>query len=340
MLFRSTYTSGLIVALLRWLRAMRCSVVLMSATLPAARKGEFLTAWSAQPRLSNPPHYPRITVATRDGVVAETFACRTQTPIRVVSVAESLDAIVQCALAAVAAGGCGAVIVNTVQRAQDLYVKLKSGIPADTEVLLFHARYPADERSDREQAVIARFGRHGSRPENALLIATQVVEQSLDIDFDFLITDLAPVDLLLQRAGRLHRHERCRPAAHEVPILTVAGFDVNSLPELRETKWRYVYDAYILYRTWIFVAHESVWKLPDDIDRLVQAVYSDTPLPEDLSEEIGKEIDAAWCESVIEHQNQQRLALNAAIDATDALQNAYLMKPRGNEDGKIGRAHV
>lgn len=328
-----TYTSVLIEALLRWLRAMGCSVVLMSATLPAKRRDALLAAWGIDSARSQDTPYPRITLATSARIVSETFACRALAPIHVAAIAEDLDSIAQCTLAATAAGGCGAVIVNTVQRAQDLYVRLKSCVGADTELMLFHARYPADERGARERAVLDRFGKDVPRPRSALLIATQVVEQSLDIDFDFLVTDLAPVDLLLQRAGRLHRHERHRPTAHRTPVLTVAGLIADRLPELHETKWKYVYDAYVLYRTWLLVVHEPIWNLPTDIDRLVQDVYGDISLPDDLADEVRKRIDDAWGESLATHQQQNRQAINAAIDATDAPQNAYLLKPRGSEEG-------
>src|SRR5690606_20181241 len=99
-----------------------------------------------------------------------------------------------------------AVIVNTVDRAQALYQSIKEIFPGDVELVLFHARYPADQRSEIEKKVLSSFGSECIRPSCALLIATQVAEQSLDIDFDFMVTDLAPMDLILQRAGRLHRH--------------------------------------------------------------------------------------------------------------------------------------
>ncbi len=250
-----TYTAGLIEALLSWLKTMNCSVVLMSATLPEKRRAAFLKAWGAEqvPEMA----YPRVLVAGRDGVAGEHVPSRPLAPIAVSALPDDLETIAVAALQQLSGDGCGVVIVNTVQRAQALYSRLKNEIDKGTDLLLFHARYPADERSEREQLVLEKFGGGETvhRPGRALLVATQVVEQSLDIDFDFMITDLAPVDLLLQRAGRLHRHERKRPRQHTKPQLMVAGFQHDRMPELKQTAWGFVYDPYVLYRTWAIAGH-------------------------------------------------------------------------------------
>lgn len=325
-----TYTSGLIEALLRWLKAMNCSVVLMSATLPERRRAEFLRAWDA---VEEPPiTYPRLLLASGGQIVGEPVSCRALAPIEVSGIGEELSAIAEAALRKLAGGGCGLVILNTVQRAQELYGLMHT--QTDAELLLFHARYPADERREREKTVIEKFGRRGVRPVRALLIATQVVEQSLDIDFDFMISDLAPVDLLLQRAGRLHRHERERPEAHRIPRLIVAGFRQDRLPELIETAWGFVYDPYVLYRTWAIAGPEILWQLPGDIDRLVQAVYSSDPFVAEDREEYLKPLDLALGKHLAMVQEQRQHARNVVLDAESDLANAYLTKPRANEAGE------
>lgn len=331
-----TYTSGLIAALLRWLKALNCSVVLMSATLPRKRRAELLAAWDVAESDAPEFDYPRLLVTYGGKIDGDTVAARPLSPIEVHGITESPEVLGAHALTQLASGGCGAIVVNTVDRAQQLYRLLKEQVPADCPLMLFHARYPADERSLREQNVLACFGRDGTRPERALLIATQVVEQSLDIDFDFLISDLAPIDLLLQRAGRLHRHERSRPHAHYTARLTVAGLIAGRYPDLKETAWQYVYDPYILGRTWALAAHESVWQLPQDIDRLVQRVYDDDiPLPDDLAAADRKRIDeTAYGEHRAKVQQQFLYAMHAAIDADAEPHNAYADKPRGNEEGE------
>ncbi len=332
-----TYTSGLIVSLLRWLRKLGCSVVLMSATLPGRARRELLEAWDAEHRQLPMPPYPRMLAASDAGVRGETFTCRPLAPIRVSGIGESLDDIASYALRCMREGGCGAIVVNTVNRAQKLYTLLAGqGVTS----ILFHARFPADERSARATEVLEKFGApkgSGKRPRKALLIATQVAEQSLDVDFDFIISDLAPMDLLLQRAGRLHRHERPRPEAHQEARLTVAGLLPERLPETKETKWEFVYDSYILLRTWAWLARESVLSLPEDIDRLVQLIYDGHELPDGLNESTLHRIDLAYGKHRAEQQTACQLAHNATIHVQSEPQAAYADKPQGHEEGENGR---
>ena len=332
-----TYTSGLIEALLRWLKAMGSSVVLMSATLPAPRRDALLSAWGvavdAVPELS----YPRLLLADDRGLQGGTCASRPLPPIHLQAVLEDIDSLVAKACELVQQGGCGALIVNTVDRAQSLYLKLKAQVGDDVSLLLFHARFPADQRSQQEQAVLERFGQGGERPAKTLLIATQVAEQSLDIDFDFMFTDLAPVDLILQRAGRLHRHQRERPEAHRQATLYVAGLAVDALPDLKNTAWEYVYEPYILGRTWALLSREQELHLPQDIDRLVQAVYDSEDLPADIAEADRAFIeDEAYGSHLGKRQTERMMARNVAVDPQAEPQNAYTQKNRGYEEGEEG----
>jgi CRISPR-associated endonuclease/helicase Cas3 len=333
-----TYTSGLIESLLRWLKALDCSVVLMTATLPEKLRNALLQAWGVNARNIPELAYPRLLMADGHGVRGSAFPSREMPDVRLVAIGDEQDeeSLAWCALECLKWDGCGAVIVNTVKRAQEVYRQVKAQAGGEVLLILFHARFPADERSAREGAVLKVFGKDGERPRKALLIATQVAEQSLDIDFDFLITDLAPVDLVLQRAGRLHRHQRVRPAAHSKASLFVAGLLPDRLPELKKTSWEYVYDPYILGRTWALLSREDVLQFPADIDRLVQAVYDDHhPLPSDLPEDAVTFIEnKAYGAHLGRLLTERQLAMNAAIDPAAEPQNAYLEKPRGSEEGE------
>ena len=329
-----TYTSSLIESLLRWLKAMNCSVVLMSATLPDSRRTRYLRSWGAEQE--SECEYPRILMTCGRQTLVEHIPCRPLDPIQIIGIGEALETVRDVALESLAGGGCGVVILNTVQRAQELYCLLQDKLDSKTELLLFHARYPADERGERERRILRYFGHcaDSRRPERTLLIATQVVEQSLDVDFDFMITDLAPVDLLLQRAGRLHRHLRPRPTGHHEPRLIVAGFQRDREPDLINTAWGFVYDPYVLYRTWGIAGKEAVWRLPQDIDRLVQAVYGGEPFEEEAREDFVKKLDRALGEHLAETQKQRQQSINVSLDAASEPQNAYTNKPRVNEEGE------
>ncbi|MDR0701765.1 MAG: CRISPR-associated helicase Cas3' [Azoarcus sp.] len=331
-----TYTSGLIAMLLRWLKALGCSVVLMSATLPRARRDELLAAWGV--KRGNIPElpYPRLMLADNTSVRGEHFEARPLADIHLTGLDESLESMADKAIELLTDGGCGAVIVNTVDRAQKLYLMLRERLGEAENLLLFHARFPADERAEHERRVLNAFGADGARPERALLVATQVVEQSLDLDFDFMLSDLAPIDLLLQRAGRLHRHARKRPAVHGKACLYVAGLQAGRVPELKETAWGFVYDAYILGRTWALLCQECVLHLPEDIDRLVQAVYDvDAPLPDELDETAFQFIEIeSYGEYRGKVKKERQEATNIAIDLDAEPQNAYAGKPRGHEEGE------
>lgn len=332
-----TYTEGLIEALLRWLKGLGCSVILMSATLPTKRRDELLKAWRVDPAVLPDLAYPRLVLADDRGLRwDDKIASRMMEPVRLAGCGTTPEELLCVALEALTHGGCGAIIVNTVERAQQLYTLLKAQAPEDLTLLLFHARFPADERAQREAAVLSTFGKEGIRPSRALLVATQVVEQSLDIDFDFLLSDLAPVDLLLQRVGRLHRHQRShRPESHLQPMLTVAGLLPGSLPDLATTRWRFVYDPYLLAMTWVRLLGETNLQLPMDIDRLVQAVYGDGELPATVDEALRQYIEeVSYATHLATLQHQRQLARNIAISADADPGSAYSNKPRGHEEGE------
>lgn len=337
-----TYTSGLIDVLLRWLKALNCSVVLMSATLPRQRRQQLLKAWGCDAP-EHEPAYPRLMLADAQQVHGTHVAARPLAPIQLASLSSDLNDMVDSAMAQLQGSGCGALIVNTVSRAQALYRRLQLALAergwGDVALLLFHARFPADERQALETQVLDRFGSQGQRPVRALLVATQVAEQSLDIDFDFMFTDLAPVDLLLQRAGRLHRHGgRQRPASHAQATLWVAGLHPQTLPDFKGTAWGFVYSPYILGRTWALLSRESVLHLPQDIDRLVQAVYdNEHELPIDLDPAARDFIEVtAFGEACAENKAAAIRAANIVIDP-DASLAIYDGKPRGHEADELGQ---
>lgn len=314
-----TYTGSLIERLVAWLRALGSSVILMSATLPSATRTRLVSAWGATGPAPAAP-YPRLTIVASGQTTATSFQARPLKPVRIERLSQADDAVVSKALDLVRQGGCVAVVVNTVDRAQRLFRAL-DGDPS-VPVHLFHARYPVEERRAREETVLELFGTdptdparpNARRPERVILIGTQVIEQSLDLDFDAMITDLAPVDLLLQRAGRLHRHTLNdeRRHTHTQPALFIAGLEPATVPDLVTNHWARIYDEFVLLKTWIVLeAHLSdrgQLELPHDVDLLVQRVYDDD-IPRDLHADLRARLEQA----------RAKLAKGDLADTLDAI---------------------
>ena len=222
------YMYGLLEEVVRQQRAAGGSAILLSATLSAALRKQLLNAWgdNHDPTDEMVP-YPLVTWTAGVNPVALCLDKERQPsafPVRVELVATSDmlpdDVLMGRIVAAAEAGAQVAVVCNLVDDAQRLTRRLRTRteLPVD----LFHARFCFMHRQEKEQDAKERFGPIGSRDKGRILVATQVIEQSLDLDFDWLITQLCPVDLLFQRMGRMHRHNRPnRPQGFEQPFCTV-----------------------------------------------------------------------------------------------------------------------
>lgn len=319
------YTGTLLVHLLRWLVALGSSVVLLSATLSPSIRRKLAAVVDADLPVQE-AEYPRLSVFRPGAVEQKHFEAdpaRRRT-LRLQAIPADLPNIRSGMEEHLAGGGMGLVLVNTVQRAQDLYRLFPEGEPLEregervgkrlsdgTEVFLFHARFPAERRQKREDHALEAFGESGSRTGREILIATQVAEQSLDLDFDLIATDLAPIDLVLQRAGRLWRHARkVRPVSE--PILLVAGLAGDAPPSFgKPLWWGAVYREDILLRTWSLLrdGQRQDLTLPDEIDVLVQAVYEEqVDVPESLRERLEKALLAEEGEAIA-HTGQAHQAI-------------------------------
>jgi len=298
-----TYMSALLERLLEWLAALKAPVVVLSATLPRAKSRRLLEAYARGLGVTEPapfpPHsYPRIawlspTQSGRVHVEPSPVARRTVS-FRWLRSGDGSDpdgVLATLLLERLANGGCAAIVCNSVRRAQGVYRHLRQAF-ADLAVAgrdapdldLLHARYPFEARQMRERRSLERFGPDDAqRPRKAaVLVATQVVEQSLDLDFDVMITDFTPIDLLLQRAGRLQRHRRVRPAGLEEPVLHILA------PEIADGAPRFagadaeIYDRHVLLRTWLALRGRESLRVPDDVEDVIEAVYSeDAGSPDD-----------------------------------------------------------
>jgi CRISPR-associated helicase Cas3/CRISPR-associated endonuclease Cas3-HD len=288
------YMSAILGLVLRWLGAARIPVILLSATLATRQRQSLLAAYAGTEITENPraDGYPRLSWVTapaerrqrRNDASDCAVMTRTQaaTADRRASVAVTMiderdgGTIPELATELVSGGGCALMVRNTVRRAQDTYRELrKTRDPA--EVMLIHARFTVADRRAREERLVGMFGKSGQRPERShITVGTQVLEQSLDCDWDVLLTDLAPVDLLLQRLGRVHRHNRpegCR-GRMTVPRLYVAGRDaVPGAPPRLPPGSSLVYTDHLLWRTEAVLTGRAQLEIPQDIPELIDLVY-------------------------------------------------------------------
>jgi len=314
-----TYMSELFLRLLRWLRAMGASVIILSATLPERTRRTMIASWLGKPDIHLADgDYPRFTLAA--GAEARAFSIP-QPPSRTIQMAwldDDSEALTSTLAEQLKEGGCAAVICNTVKRAQELYGVLKQArLVDDDNLILFHARTPFVWRKGIEGRILKAFGTPGAdgssphRPHKAIVVATQVIEQSLDLDFDLMITELAPIDLIIQRLGRLHRHQRSyRPAPLAVPrafILRPRGEPAH--PDFGLSQ--HVYAEYLLWQTWLTLQERSQLTIPDDTLSLIDAVYGDFQ-PQDLPAEVRDALEQVH-DAMIQaftadrHQARQRL---------------------------------
>lgn len=294
-----SYMSGLLEILLKFQAGLGGSVILLSATLGRAQRRKLVNAYArglgasapllkstAYPLLTRFPANPfehEIPLATRPEVAREVR-------VELLHDEESAFAVL---LQAARAGRCACWVRNTVFDAIAAWKHLKALPELQGRVILFHARFAQCDRQILEDQVLARFSRHSTMPRGGwIVIATQVVEQSLDLDFDLMVSDLAPIDLLIQRAGRIHRHcrdidgnllpdgqadRRGGPTLH---ILTPAPLDAPA------ADW---FSAFFPKAGKVYPHHGELWRsarlfrpgarrgwtMPTDARELIESVFGD-----------------------------------------------------------------
>ncbi|MGQ9502990.1 MAG: CRISPR-associated helicase Cas3' [Anaerolineae bacterium] len=304
------YMTCVVERLLSWLSVLGSSVILLSATLPIHQRNQLARAYGCELRqleaLGNA--YPSIYIGNRCKGYAVPIAAsipERRIALEWLHLRDQEDTVAKARhlLQLVSEGGCACWITNTVARAQHIFRALTSLAPKDVHCTLLHAQYPLEERQQREQEIARQYGKEGERPQRGIVVGTQVLEQSLDLDFDVMVSDLAPIDLILQRAGRLHRHTRSRPAAHPQPKMYLnAPLATPDDPDLETDK--HIYAEYYMIRTWQLLRACPSITLPQDYRPLIEAVYGG----EEIRHEEGARLAEAWEEL----QKYQQLAVGEA----------------------------
>ncbi|WP_404829303.1 CRISPR-associated helicase Cas3' [Epidermidibacterium keratini] len=312
------YMRQFLVALLKWLGRYGASVVLMSATLPMAQRQEFCAAYAdglgaPPPKVSNNA-YPLVTATSTAGTTEHPVeSSESERIIQVRQIRDEMDDLTNAIADRLTDGGCIAVVRNTVGRAQSAALAIQSALP-EAEVILVHSRFLASERLRREAALRTRLGPgDDDRPRTLIVVGTQVLEQSLDVDFDLMFSDIAPIDLLIQRIGRLHRHQRsARPLKLAEPqlILTgITGIDAAGVPAF-DRGIQAVYQLAPLLRSYLLlglsVNADRDLRLPTENRSLIEAAYGDIDAPDNAWREALDAADSKWKKTLDELRDRAR----------------------------------
>lgn len=278
------YMSQYLYRAVTWMGVYNVPVIIISATLPKQKRRELIEAYVHGKGLDikkdteypdgniDVEDYPLITYNDGNAIRQyRDFSASENKSVRIVRFDEG--ELLKLLKKFMHHDGITGIIVNTVKKAQELAKQCVERF-GDDAVELLHSGYIATERVKKEAQLLNMIGKGANRPPKKIIIGTQVIEQSLDIDFDVLISELAPMDLLIQRIGRLHRHNIARPNMHKEPVAYVIGtnyelnFDKGSAA---------VYSPYILAKTQSYLP--DTINLPGDISHIVQKVYgADEPL--------------------------------------------------------------
>ena len=278
-----SYMHTLLCTLLRFHAALGGSAILLSATLPIKQRQELVNSFSegleGKKHKLNDNSYPLITHSTANYLSETPLAIREGTRRKVtVKFIEDISAVQTSLVDAAENGGCACWIRNTVDDAVDAYNSLSTKLCSEN-VLLFHALFAMGDRQRIEKKVLDTFGKKSDNAtrKGKILVATQVVEQSLDLDFDYMVSDLAPMDLIIQRAGRLHRHSRKERSGTAIlriyaPLLTDNPTE-NWYKDVF-SKASYVYPSHgQLWLTARLLSEHGELVMPDDARNFIESVF-------------------------------------------------------------------
>lgn len=319
------YTSQLLDRLVHWCAILGSPVVILSATLNSKQRKNLLNSYAKGLGLEEPElpiaDYPRLTVFPMQGkaVISLLF---TQDKLSEINLKKEIKIhwIDESEISSLVGKGATAIIRSTVRRCQTTADKY-------SDAAVFHSRFTQEHRLEREAYCLEKYGEPKTREDPvrppSLLVATQVIEQSLNVDFDILISDLCPIDLLIQRLGRLWRFDReNRCVLERVIYLIRPKFDESGLPKFgddvegRMVKKNYnpgVYDRHALLRTWYLLCDRDgdrqTITLPHNTDYLIKQVYD---LEQEPSISLTEEQCQDWDSSLENYKNWQDLIQHKA----------------------------
>ncbi|WP_084644830.1 CRISPR-associated helicase/endonuclease Cas3 [Oceanobacter kriegii] len=297
------YQLQLLATLLKLHKHQGGHAVLLTATLSFAARERLCRVWAGladkwESANELPPKQDWLTqkhsqkdfpLATRlevgESIVEQPLESRAEVSRSVVvEFVHDYQKIIEQVVDAAEAGDAVAWVRNTVGDAQQAYddILKKLGSSATDSVLLFHSRFTLQDRKAIEGKVLDWIGKESTPAIRAgkIIICTQVFQESLDADADLMVSDLCPIDDLIQRAGRLHRHARERPNTQS-PLLLVNAPEWSEAPAVnwlaesfRGTAAVYKSPAQ-LWKAMKVLREGSGYSMPGDARKLIESVYGD-----------------------------------------------------------------
>lgn len=348
------FTGTLIRRLIQELQQLGCTIIILSATLLPKIRNNLIGIDSENLQAGG---YPLITGKCSEGTQVYPQEAKPEPRPMVSRLFKKYHTLLKDAMDAARKGARVLWVCNTVNNAQKVFSELQQDI--GYEIGLLHSRFPHFMRQEQEEYWMERLGKNDKHKNGCILVSTQIVEQSVDIDSDILISELAPIDMLLQRMGRLWRHLDHRPASkrpvaspevwileEELPLPDLKKANRNRLLEILGVKAK-VYPAYILLKTYETLHDFENINLAGkngntDIRKLLQLTYSNSyedPEPwEDLHNDLkGTE----YAEKELALSNT-RLFAKAALEDEEGKQTRLieietipLIIAKGAEGGKL-----
>lgn len=311
------YMKNIVKRMLEWFRDSEIPVIMLSATLPDEVKKEYVSIYNKKYEPSN--KYPLVTYASASASAIKEFSCESfkneKIHINFMECLENYETYADAIIKSIENGGNIACICNTVEGAQRTYEAVKK-ISDEIPVYLFHSRYSSVDRKNIEEKIIKTFGKFKTeeRPIKSIVITTQVIEQSLDIDFDYMFTEIAPIDLILQRLGRVKRFDNLikRPTEYDGKNKKITIFTSDKSDYKKSKK---VYFDLILKRTEEILTSSAIITIPDDTRKLINFVYKNSMDREHLKE---------WSQLYTSNTLMQLQSENSLIAHPDADELFYL----------------
>jgi CRISPR-associated endonuclease/helicase Cas3 len=318
------YTGTLIDRLIETLEKLGCTVIVLSATLSRARRELIVPSGKIRAGPSSKEPYPLIT-GRKNGKALKPLAISPPKPktIGVTFIPESKA--VSLAIDTATKGACVVWVCDTVDSAQRLYRQIRNDNAARFPIGLLHAHFPFWRREKLEEEWMTRLGKESGTRCGSILVSTQIVEQSVDLDADLMITELAPTDMMLQRMGRLWRHDRGKRPVLKPQIVILE--EAKSLQEFRKIEAKeipkplgdkaLVYDPYVLLRSLEEWSKLKKVIVPKDVRKLIEGTYKE------------RKIEPKGWQKLLEEMEGKKLALKGKALMSSNIWNPALPDEEG-----------